>query len=137
MQYRANTTFITSMVYFLSEEENIHYIGNINNENALEHVNIYKETVHTTVKKIDQSLQDEVKFLSYDNTLYMIRSLYSDTVISSEDLDPFAVMVMEVDSQQLLRGLKSIVWLSGATIKIDNVKVNLTGISIGVSNTAK
>ena len=127
-QYSGNDMFLTSMIYFLSEEDSIYYVGNNENENALEQVNVYREFVHSTVKKIDENLNDKVKFLSYDNTLYMIRTVYIN------DDDPLAVMVMEVNTQHFLRGLNSVVWLSGATVKIDKVKVNLTGISIYVAS---
>ena len=124
--YRSNNTFVTNMIYFLSDDETIYYMGSDYNENSLEHVNIYRETVHPTVKKIQYELADEVKFLSYDNNMYMIRALYDDTG------QQYAVMVMEVDGTQLFRGLNSIIWLRDATVSINNVEINPAGIGVNL-----
>ncbi len=124
--YRSNNTFITSMIYFLSDDETIYYMGSDYNQNSLEHVNIYRETVHPTVNKIHYNLADEVKFLSYDDNMYMIRALYDD--IGNQ----YAVMVMEVDGTQIFRGLNSIIWLRDATVSINNVEINPAGIGVNL-----
>lgn len=124
--YRGNNTFITNMIYFLADNETIYYIGSDYNQNSLEHVNIYRDTVHPTVQKIHYDLADEVKFLSYDNNMYMIRALYDDAG------QQYAVMVMEVDGTQLFRGLNSIIWLRDATVSINNVEINPAGIGVNL-----
>ena len=123
-QYSGNNNFITSMIYFPTDYDTIYYVGNHMNENALEHVNTYKEIMHPTIMAIEERLSDEVKFLAYDNTLYMIHAL------GETPGRPYAVLVMEVNISQLFRGLNSVVWLSSARVKIDNVRINAKGIGV-------
>ena len=82
--------------------------------------------MHPTVNKIHYNLADEVKFLSYDDNMYMIRALYDD--IGNQ----YAVMVMEVDGTQIFRGLNSIIWLRDATVSINNVEINPAGIGVNL-----
>ncbi len=93
-------------------------------KNTLAHVDTYKNTVHTTTKKIDTNLGRNIKFLSYDNTLYMIRA------VPNEDNEIYAVMVMEIDEKQLFRGLNSILWLKDATVTINNTEITTSGIGV-------
>lgn len=131
IQYSGSNSFRTSMIYLCNEPETIYYVGNNQNPNALEQVNTYKETVHNTVIAIEKKLEDNVRFLAYDNTtLYMIRAL------SVPNTDPYAVMVIEVNIDQMFRGLNSVVWLSAATANIDNVKINVKGIGVKVPKDA-
>lgn len=124
-QFSANSTFMTSMIYLTSEPDTIYYIGNHLNTNALERANIYQEMVHPTIQAIQNYLQDEIRFLVYDDTLYMVRALYDNT--SDE---PYAVLVIEVNSPHLFRGLNSVMWLTAARVRINNVQINTKGIGV-------
>lgn len=131
IQYSGSNSFRTSMIFLCNEPDTIYYVGNHQNSNTLKRVNIYKDTVHSTVKAIEKRLEDKIRFLAYDNTtLYMIRAL------SVPNTNPYAVLVMEVNVSQLFRGLNSVVWLSAATANIDNVRINVKGIGVKVPNEA-
>ncbi|HWR24533.1 MAG TPA: sensor histidine kinase [Feifaniaceae bacterium] len=120
-QYRYNDVFTTTMLFFCSEPESIYYINNIANANAYGLVREYTATVHDTVQSLSDDIGTNIRFVAYNDTLYMVRNLVDSSFV------PYAMLVMQIDKDVLFRELTGIVWLTDATVTLDGASVTVFG----------
>ena len=120
-QYRYNDVFTTTMLFFCDEPDIVYYINNIANANAYGLVREYIATVHPTVQSLSNDIGTNIRFVAYDETLYMVRNLVDSS------FKPYAVLVMQIDKAVLFRELTGIVWLTDATVTLDGASVTVFG----------
>lgn len=120
-QYRYNDMFTTTILFFLNEPDNIYYINNNANAGAYSFVRDYVSTVHPTVLARSHEIGTAIRFISHDETLYMVRNLVDSS------FHPYAMLVMQIDKAILFRELTGIVWLTDATVTLDGASVTVFG----------
>ncbi len=120
-QYRYNDVFTTTMLFFRDDPDSIYYINNIANANAYGLVRQYVATVHDTVQSLSDDIGTNIRFVAYDETLYMVRNLVDSSFV------PYAMLVMQIDKDMLFRELTGIVWLTDATVTLDGASVTVFG----------
>ncbi len=120
-QYRYNDMFTTTMLFFRDEPDSVYYINNIANANAYGLVRQYVATVHDTVQSLSNDIGTNIRFVAYDETLYMVRNLVDSSFV------PYAMLVMQIDKAVLFRELTGIVWLTDATVTLDGASVTVFG----------
>ncbi len=119
LQYRRDTKFITTMLYFCDEPEFIYYTSNNAAFGSYNSVRIFKNGAQTEVQTISETLGTGICFFNYDETVYMVRN------IVDSDYNPYAVLVMEIAPEALFEGLGSVLFVEGARIHIDDADIAL------------
>ena len=125
-QYKYDDKFISAMLYFTDEPENIYYTYNEHYRGRFTTVRKYVSEVHSFVQKVVPSLGTGVKFLNVGDTIYMVRNVQN----ASERFAPFAVLVLELNTDVIFDGMKNIVWENGATLWLDDTRVVVSGTGI-------
>ncbi|HWR18781.1 MAG TPA: histidine kinase [Clostridia bacterium] len=120
-QYRYNDMFITTMLYFCEDPDTIYYTNNLAHTNAYSNVRAYKENAHKTVIDYAQSIGTDVRFLGGNGNLYMVRNIVDSS------FKPYAVIVMELDTNVLFQSAINVVWLKNASVRLGEAAVTLSG----------
>ncbi|HWS29387.1 MAG TPA: sensor histidine kinase [Clostridia bacterium] len=120
-QYRYNDVFITTMLYFCESPDTVYYTNNLAHTNAYSNVRAYKENAHQTVINYAKKIGTDVRFLENDGRLYMIRNIVDSS------FKPYAVIVMELDTDVLFQSAANVVWLKNASVRLGDAAVTLTG----------
>jgi two-component system sensor histidine kinase YesM len=123
-QYRYNDMFITTMLYFCEDPDTVYYTNNLAHTNAYSNVRAYKENAHQTVVDYAKSIGTDVRFLGDNGNIYMIRNIVDSS------FKPYAVIVMELDTDVLFQSAMNVVWLKNASVRLGDAAVTLTGEDI-------
>ena len=120
-QYRYNDVFITTMLFFCNNSDTVYYTNNRANTNAYGNVLTYKQNVHDAVLHYAKSIGTDVRFLEAQGRLYMVRNIVDSSFA------PYAVIVMELDTEILFQSVNSVVWLKAASVSMGGATVSLAG----------
>lgn len=122
-QYKYDDKFLVTALYFCNEPENIYYTFNVA-YNATSGVREYGEHVHKQVQELSGTLGTDVGFLNVDGRLYMVRN------ILGSDYKPYAVLTMQLNTDNMFAGIKNIVWETDTTIWLNDTPAVLKGAQL-------
>lgn len=124
-QYKYDDKFLTTVLYFCDEPENLYYTYNDRDRYTGGYLAVrkYYEEVHPLVKVLSPSLGTGVRFINVRGSLYMLRNVLD----SNNNFAPYAVVVMELDTDVIFDGMKNVIWGTDATIWLGEAKAAVTG----------
>lgn len=112
-QYRYNTSFLTTMLYFNLYPEKIFYTYSNRNQGTFDRVRVFEEKARDQVREGVKSLDTGLLFLAVDDNFYMARNMMT------QQFEPFAVLVMEFDKTAMFKSLENIMGCRGYEIYVD------------------
>lgn len=124
-QYRYDSQFDLTMLYFSSEPENIYYTYNESNGFTFLQYQKYHNNIHWRIRKFAETLGNQVGFCNEDGQFYMVRNL-----VDSYTFIPYATLVMQLHGASAFENLTNIVYEKDATIWIGGFGLQLKGSPI-------
>ncbi|WP_024865205.1 sensor histidine kinase [Butyrivibrio sp. FCS014] len=113
-QYKYNPSFDMTVLIFTDEPENIYYTGNTTGRGSVSRIRYFKDSVRAEVLKRSKDLDTRTEFFSSRGHVYMIRNLMNRSFKS------YAVLVMELNPEQIFESLKSVWEYRGMQISFDD-----------------
>lgn len=120
-QYRYNTAFLTTMVYFCSSQEELYFTFSNIKSGTFDRVQYFKNTAMPLIQMYAESLDTEIGFIPVGDKLYMVRNMMTSR------FRPFAVITMELDKEVMFKSLESIVGYKGYEVYLDGKTIADTG----------
>ena len=115
-QYRFNPDFNMTLIYFLEDPDHICFTYQ-EAANTYADVRAFRGHVQQEIERIRKDLDTAIAFINVDGKIYMVRN-----IVDSE-FQPFAVIVMELNVEQMFGSLKSIWGYSESDVFIDGVSL--------------
>ena len=112
-QYRYNTSFLTTMIYFDFNPEEIYFTYSNIKSGTFDRVKQFKNTALEQVQEGAENLDTGILFLEVKDNLYMVRNMMTSK------FRPFAVITMELDKEAMFKSLESIVGYQGYEVYVD------------------
>lgn len=133
LQYRYDSQFDITMLYFSSEPDNIYYTYNESSGFTFLQYQKYHKDVHARIRKFAETLGNRVGFCNEDGQFYMVRNL-----VDSYTFTPYATLVMQLHGASAFENLTNVVYEKDATIWVNGFALQLEGSPITVDelNTA-
>ncbi len=124
-QYRYDSQFDITMLYFSSEPDNIYYTYNESSGFTFLQYQKYHTNVHARIRQFADTLGNRVGFCNEDGQFYMVRNL-----VDSYTFTPYATLVMQLHGASAFENLTNVVYEKDATIWIGGFQLQLKGSPI-------
>ncbi len=120
--YNYDENLCSSMVYFCEKPERLYisYSGKIGAD--YESIRFFKQNAWENVRALAETIDTRIGFYHYMGHLYLVRN------IVNHDFVPVAVIVLELDCEEIFQGLEGIAWHEDAFVWIDGE--NVTGRTV-------
>ena len=125
MQYRYDSQFDMTMLYFSFDPDTLYYTYNESNGVTFVQYQKYHTNVHQRICKFAETLGNRVGFCSEDGQFYMVRNL-----VDSYTFVPYATLVMQLHGASAFENLTNVVYEKDATIWIGDYALQLEGSPI-------
>lgn len=116
-QYRYNTNLNMTALYFTDAPETIYYCYSNNNTVTYTAIEAFKENAKDAVQAHAPSIDTDISFMSIGNRVYLVRN------IMDSSFNPYAVIVMELNMDNMLSGLDSIWAFKTGDVFVDGVSM--------------
>ena len=126
-KYSYDDNFHTTYAFFTAEADKVYYANHHTNASSASSLSYYLNNVHDEVLRSYQEIDTDIRFFIVGSRLYMMRSIIDMRNIVSSSLEPYAVIIMECNPQVLFENIRSIIWLTDATVRINDTEINLIG----------
>ncbi|MCR5155189.1 MAG: histidine kinase [Butyrivibrio sp.] len=113
-QYKYNPSFDMTVLIFTEEPDTIYYTGNTTGRGSVSRIRYFKDSVRAEVLKRSKDLDTRTEFFSSRGHVYMIRNLMN------RSFESYAVLVMELNPEQIFESLKSVWEYRGMQISFDD-----------------
>ncbi len=120
-QYSYDENFRGVMLYFVKNPSTIYYASNRSNMGKTEPIRNYRAYAHEMAREISQDASTRVRFFEANGVLYMLRNIVDSA------FHPYAVIVMECDEEALFAPLDNIVWLTDASVDLNEIPRVIAG----------
>ncbi len=126
-QYKYDSRILYSFLFFLEKPEEVFYTYNTYQDNnngnqAYQRREFFKECVQEDVIEKSRNLDTGVILMEKQGHLYMVRNLVDSS------FNPYAVLVMEFQCQDMFESLNSVWGIENCEIYIDNIPLFKKGI---------
>ncbi len=101
-QYRYDVNLNMTALYFTREPENIYYCYINNNTVTYAAVQAFKEKAKDKVQAKAPTLDTDISFMNIEGRVYLVRNIMDSA------FQPYAVIVMELNMDNILAGLDSV-----------------------------
>lgn len=101
-QYRFDDRFLSTMLMFTDDPQNVYYTYSNKYMSTYSNVQYFKRHVLAQVMEISKELDTKVRFIPFDNRVYMVRNLMTS------NFDPYAVIVMELNNESVFESIETI-----------------------------
>ncbi|WP_310603540.1 sensor histidine kinase [Anaerosporobacter sp.] len=101
-QYKYNQNFLSTMLIFLDKPHDVYYTYSNAKDATYTSVREFKRVGLAKVLDISENLDTKIEYTNIEGHLYMIRNLVKS------NFEPYAVIVMEIDTNSMFKSLKSI-----------------------------
>lgn len=122
-QYKYDDNFLAAMLFRCEEPDRLYYTYNDVYAASYANVRVYEEQAHSTAKQIAAGLGTGIQFINKNGKIYMVRNL----VDSNRAFEPFAVLVLELNTQTMFGGIENVIWKTSANVWLDNTPITLGG----------
>ncbi|HAX53462.1 sensor histidine kinase [Muricomes intestini] len=116
-QYRYNTSFLTTMVYFNSDPDEIYYTYSNIKSGTFDRVQYFETEVLDKVHEEAKGLDTDILFLNVGGNIYMVRNMMTT------GFQPFAVIIMELDPSAMFKSFEGIMGYQGYEVYLDGQQV--------------
>lgn len=114
-KYAYDDTFRATALFFIDAPLPIYYAHNRSTPGAASEYRNFMDNVYETARTQADTLGTGIGFFTWDGTLYMVRNIVDSS------FTPYAVIVMACSAQVLFESVGNIVWLSGASVSVDDL----------------
>lgn len=119
-QYSNNNDIATTFLFY-TDRPDIVYAANYSRTDVYDTLSRYKETVHERVLAASQNLGTRFSFVSEGSSVYMVRN------IVNEEFETYAVIVSQLNVQNIFKSLDSVVWIEKAFVELEGNGVLVIG----------
>ena len=116
-QYRYNTNLNLTALYFTSDPEDIYYCYINNNTVTYSAVQAFKDNAKDIVQEHAPSIDTDVSFMNIGGRVYLIRN------IMDSSFHPYAVIVMELNMENILSNLDGVWAFKEGDLFVDGVSL--------------
>ncbi len=120
-QYSYDENFRGVMLYFVTDPTTIYYATNRSNPAKTDSIRNYRAYAHEIALDLSGESSTQVCFFQADGALYMLRNIVDNA------FNPYAVIIMECDTESLLAPLQNIVWLTDASVVLNDISLVIAG----------
>ncbi|HEX3038483.1 MAG TPA: histidine kinase [Oscillospiraceae bacterium] len=120
-QYKYDANFLTAELYFCDNPRTLYYTCNETYNATFNDVLDYQNYVHAAVQNYSKTLGANVGFLNVRGNIYMVRN------ILGSDYKPYAVLTMQLNTENMFGSIKDVVWEKNATIWLNDTPLVLIG----------
>ena len=120
-QYSYDENFRGVMLYFVKNPSTIYYTSNRSNTGKTEPIRNYRTYAHEQAREISKESSTRICFFEANGVLYMLRNIVDSA------FNPYAVIVMECDEGALFAPLDNIVWLTDASVDLNDIPRVIAG----------
>ena len=129
-QYSYDENFRGVMLYFVKNPSTIYYASNRSNMGKTEPIRNYRAYAHEQAREISKDASTSVRFFEANGVLYMLRNIVDSAFL------PYAVIVMECDEDALFAPLDNIVWLTDASVNLNDIPRVIAGEGVAKEEVA-
>ncbi len=119
--YKYDPSFDITVLIFTDEPENLYYTGNTTGRGSVTRYKFFKEQVQEKALFISEDLDTRTEFFAMGGHVYMIRNLIG------RGFKRYAVLVMEINPQEVFESLKSVWEYRGMDISFKEDKLYSEG----------
>ncbi len=120
-QYSYDENFRGVMLYFVKNPATIYYASNRSNMGKTDPIRSYRTYAHEIALELSGESSTQIRFFEANGVLYMLRNIVDST------FHPYAVIVMECDEEALFAPLGNIVWLTDASVNLNDISRVIAG----------
>ncbi len=120
-QYKYDANFVTAELYFCDNPRTLYYTYNETYNATFNDVLEYQNHVLAAVQNYSKTLGANVGFLNVRGNIYMVRN------ILGSDYQPYAVLTMQLNTENMFGSIKDVVWEKDATIWLNDTPLVLIG----------
>ena len=120
-QYKYDANFLSAELYFCDNPRTLYYTYNETYNITFNDVLEYQNYVHAAVQKYSKTLGANVGFLNVRGNIYMVRNILGG------DYQPYAVLTMQLNAENMFGSIKNVVWEKDATIWLNDTPLVLIG----------
>lgn len=117
VQYKFNPQFDQTVLFFTEEPDNLYYTSNESVKGRHYPISYFRDNVQEKVIQEVEAMGTEIRFLAIEGRIYMIRN------IMNRDFQPYAVIVMNLNQEQVFGSLNSVWEYKGMTVFCDGVEL--------------
>lgn len=112
-QYKYNSSFKCTMLYFTSEPDNIYYTYRDRADATYSSIQAFQVRAQKLVQEKAKEIDTATVFMKVGNSVYMVRN------IVNSKYEPIAVITMELDTAEIFESLESIWNYENSEVYID------------------
>lgn len=116
-QYRYNTDINMTALYFTNDPETIYYCYTNDNRVSYTAVQAFKENAKETVQQHAPGIDTDIAFLTIADRVYLVRN------IMDSKFHAYAVIVMELNMENILIGLDGVWGFKAGDVFVDGVSI--------------
>lgn len=120
-QYKYDANFVTAELYFCDNPQTLYYTYNETYNATFNDVLEYQNYVLAAVQNYSKTLGANVGFLNVRGNIYMVRNILGG------DYQPYAVLTMQLNTENMFGSIKDVVWEKDATIWLNDTPLVLIG----------
>lgn len=116
-QYKYNESFDLTVLIFTDEDETLYYTGNSTGRGSNSRLKYFRSDIKDFVLEKSAEIDTDMYFFASNGHVYMMRNMMDRT------FTPFAVIVMELNSESIFESLKSVwayrgmsIWYQGSLL---------------------
>ncbi|MCR5476251.1 MAG: histidine kinase [Lachnospiraceae bacterium] len=115
--YKYDPSFDITVLIFTDEPETLYYTGNTTGRGSVSRFRFFQDEVKEQALSISESLDTRTEFFAMNGHVYMIRNLIG------RGFKKYAVLVMEINPQEVFESLKSVWEYRGMEISFQEEKL--------------
>ncbi|MBO5623075.1 MAG: histidine kinase, partial [Butyrivibrio sp.] len=119
--YKYDPSFDITVLIFTDEPETLYYTGNTTGRGSVSRFRFFKDEVQEKALSISENLDTRTEFFAMGGHVYMIRNLIG------RGFKRYAVLVMEINPQEVFESLKSVWEYRGMDISFKEDKLYSEG----------
>lgn len=128
--YKYDSKYLATMMFFTNKPDVIYYAYNDIHGQSYDEVIKYQKTLHDEIVSLSDNLLSDIKFIYRDNNLFMVRNLLD------ANFKPYAVIVMNLNINEIFGSLNNILYQTDITIFLDETPVLISGDTIDLNEYA-
>lgn len=113
-QYKYNDMIRSTMLYFVEQPEMVYYTYSNVAGATYSSVWDFMTNEQNAIQKEAETLGTGIKFMDMNGKLYLIRNMVAS------NYEPFAVIVMEINTKTLFEKLQNVVWYVDSMVYMDD-----------------
>lgn len=120
-KFRYDNQFRTTFLFFYNYPETLYYANNNAISSSFTTIREYRAFIHQRVSEEAPKIGTGIGFLVEKGKIYLMRNLVDST------FTPYAVLVMELNQDNIFESPRSVVWLENATVYFEDMPVLVRG----------